>query len=46
MGSPTIRMRDAANYCHQQPHCHQLQTLFGANTLDDPGVNLTLRFRG
>ena len=42
----SIRVRGAANYRHQQPHCHQIQNLFGGDTLDDPVVNLTLRFGG
>ena len=46
MNFPSIGVRGAANHRHQQLHCRQLQNSFRADTLDDPVVNLTLRFGG
>ena len=46
MNFSSIGVRGAANHRHQQPHRHQLQNPFGADTSDDPVVNLTLRFEG
>ena len=46
MNFPSIKMKGAANYRHQQPHCHQFQNPFGADTSDDPVVNLIFALEG
>ena len=46
MNFPSIGVRGAANHRHQQPHRHQLQNPFGADTSDDPVVNLTFALEG
>ena len=41
-----IGMRGVANYCHQQPYCHQFQNLFRADTSNNLVVTLNFVLEG